>query len=153
MNPLHRSLQRLSSVSPSPTSTLFHHLCGMAEWQPSVGPVHSTRDRDMRLTGFSEFGDNGRADTALRGYTRGSGVLWHPLLLSSLRFHSSQPPAHPLWHWALTCLRPEPLPAPLRQQLLPQPREGSMTAGTRVSRAHLHSVPCPWLHACGSVPC
>lgn len=104
---------------------------------------------------FAEFGELQRqcqGQHCFEGYAERSGVMAPSVLVLSL-VPQQLPPALQFWHRARTCLPPEPLPAPLHQQLLPQSWESSMTVGTNVSGAHLQSVPCPWLHACGSVPC
>lgn len=140
-------------VPDSPTPTLFHHVCDAAEWLPSV---YSTGDRKKeRDSMFTEFGELQRqcqGQHCIEGYAERSGAMAPSVLVLSL-VPQQLPPALQLWHGARACLPPEPLPAPLHQQLLPQSWESGMTAGTNVSGAHLQSVPCPWLRACGSVPC
>lgn len=104
---------------------------------------------------FAEFGELQRqcqGQHCFEGYAERSGMMAPSVLVLSMA-PQQLPPALQFWHRARTCLPPEPLPAPLHQQLLPQSWESSMTAGTNVSGAHLQSVPCPWLRACGSVPC
>lgn len=120
----------------------------MAEQLPSVGPVCSTgdREREERLNTMAE------ATLFERSAQRSGAVMASSVLVRS-SVPQQLPPALQLWHRAGPCLSPELLPAPLPQQLLPQPRESSMAAGTSVSGAHLQSVPCPWLRACGSAPC